>query len=152
MINGQQSEWANIHAGVPQGSVLGSMLFLLYINDLVGAVSRCQIRMFADDTCLFIDNTNRVLAQESLDSDLADIHSWANRWLVNFSPAKTKAMLISNKRDRDAIPDITYQGNSIQNVSSINILVFIYHGTLNGPSISIIYEMPHVKSCVRLNI
>lgn len=117
VINGRHSEWANIHAGVPQGSVLGPLLFLVYINDLVDVVQHCQIRMFADDTCLFIESNNRKLAQQALDSDLASISVWADRWLVNFSPTKTEAMLISNKTDEDSIPDITFQGSIIKNVS-----------------------------------
>ena len=53
IINCQFSEWVKILAGVPQGSVLGPLLFLIFIDDIVHVVSHSRIRLFADDTCLF---------------------------------------------------------------------------------------------------
>ena len=52
MLNGQNSSWANVHAGVPQGSTLGPLLFLIYINDLLDNLTR-NAKLFADDTSLF---------------------------------------------------------------------------------------------------
>ena len=53
VINGQSSDWVYILAGVPQGSILGRLLFLNYINDVVKHIG-CSIRLFADDTSLYI--------------------------------------------------------------------------------------------------
>ena len=52
VLNGQTSEWAKINAGVPQGSVLGPLFFLIYINDLTDRISSI-VKLFADDTSLF---------------------------------------------------------------------------------------------------
>ena len=52
LLNGKNSEWVDILAGVPQGSVLGPLFFLVYINDIVEYVG-CEIKLFADDTSLF---------------------------------------------------------------------------------------------------
>ena len=74
--------------------------------------------MFAEDTCLFVTNKDRELAQVTLNRDLDLISNWAHQWLVTFSPPKTESMLVSNKKDRDSIPDIVFQGEVIKNVSS----------------------------------
>ena len=52
MINGKNSDWGKINSGVPQGSVLGPLLFLIYINDLENGI-KSSIKFFADDTSLF---------------------------------------------------------------------------------------------------
>ena len=52
MVGGEYSEWVDVISGVPQGSVLGPILFLIYVNDIPEMVS-CSIKMFADDTKLF---------------------------------------------------------------------------------------------------
>ena len=53
VIRGQSSEWGDIMAGVPQGSSLGPLSFLIYINDLANVVT-CNLKLFADDTCLYV--------------------------------------------------------------------------------------------------
>ena len=52
VLNGQNSSWANVEAGIPQGSILGSLLFLIYINDLPDNLST-NVKLFADDTTVF---------------------------------------------------------------------------------------------------
>ena len=119
VINGQASTLRLIPAGVPQGSVLGPLLFLLYINDIVFAVQNCQIRMFADDTCLFMEVDNRDECTEMINEDLQLISDWANKWLVTFSTAKTKSLLISNKPDADSLPPVFMNNDRIEEVTVI---------------------------------
>ena len=84
VLNGQTSEWRKIKAGVPQGSVLGPLLFLIYINDLPdGITSICKI--FADDTSLFSFN--------ELNSDLERINQWAYQWKMQFNPDPKKKQM-----------------------------------------------------------
>ena len=97
MINGQASDRVSVLAGVPQGSILGPLLFLIYINDIVKHIG-CSLRLFADDTSLFIIVDCPLQAGQLLNRDLNTILIWANSWLATFNHSKTLSMLISRKR------------------------------------------------------
>jgi hypothetical protein len=117
IINGAKSEWGSIKAGVPQGSVLGPLLFLIFINDITHVIRHCKIRLFADDTCLYIEVEDPEEAALALNNDLTNIQNWADRWLITFSPPKTEDLTISNKRPRHH-PDLSLGGEPIKKVSS----------------------------------
>ena len=79
VLNGQISEWKRIYSGVSQGSVFGTLLFLIYISDLpFGITSMCKI--FADDTSLFskVLDVNKSVVE--LNADLEKINQWAYQW------------------------------------------------------------------------
>ena len=79
VLNGRTPSWQNVYAGVPQGSVLDPLLFLIYINDLPDEVtSMCKI--FADDTSLFSKVIDKNDSNSQLNSDLAKISKWAFQW------------------------------------------------------------------------
>ena len=118
IVNGQASEWSSVTAGVPQGSVLGPLLFLIYINDIVNTVSHCKIRMFADDTCLFLVVDDRDAAAVLINEVLNSIYKWSKCWLIQFSPPKTKSLTISNKTDRLLNPVLEFNSHPIEEVKS----------------------------------
>lgn len=97
VINGKTSSWKQILAGVPQGSILGPLFFLLFINDIVDTIEN-NIRLFADDTSLFKFLTNVLNEIESLQSDINKLTEWANVWYVTFNEVKTKLLRMSNRR------------------------------------------------------
>ena len=96
VMSGVQSAWNFISAGVPQGSILGPLLFLLFINDIVHDIGS-SIRLFADDTSLYIIIEDPNVAAELLNADLEKIAEWELKWLVKFNPLKTESLLISRK-------------------------------------------------------
>ena len=99
-------------AGVPQGSVLGPLLFLVYINDLTDNIST-DVRLFANDSSLFtcvkgIDQTH-----DKLTKDLQTISIWAYQWKMVFNPDLSKQaieIIISCKNKKPYHPDLTFNG------------------------------------------
>ena len=89
VLNGQHSSWTNIEAGVPQGSILGPLFFLVYINDLSDGLTS-NPKLFADDTSLFFFIHNINSTANDLNSDLMKISNWAFQWKMRFNPEPNK--------------------------------------------------------------
>ena len=93
MVNGAGSEWENVTSGIPQGSVLDPILFVIYINDLPDTVESDSY-LFADDTKIF-----RIIKDEDdkeiLQDDLTKLEEWSDKWLLKFHPEKCKHMKIN---------------------------------------------------------
>ena len=89
ILNGKSSKWSRVIAGVPQGSVLGPLFFLVYINDLVDNIS-ADVRLFADNTSLFTIVYDESVAADQLNRDLETISDWAYLCKMQFNPDKTK--------------------------------------------------------------
>ena len=105
VIDGHKSDELIIKSGVPQGSVLGPLLFLIYINDIVDNLESTAF-LFADDTSCFrpILNGNVQNAALAVNSDLEKIHKWSKQWLVTVNTSKTVVMLFSNKQTTSKLP------------------------------------------------
>ena len=93
IIKGKPSVWGYIGAGVSQGSVLGPLLFLVYINDIDDCVD-CGIKLYAGDTILHLKFDNTELSANQLNRNLTYMPKWANDWLVKFSPEKNLKLWI----------------------------------------------------------
>ena len=107
---------------MPQGSVLGPLLFLLFINDITNAVRFCNIRLFADDTCLFLEVNNRETAINLINHDLESLVSWSRQWIVSFSERKTKTLTISNKKHIGPHPPLMMNNAIIEQVTNFKYL------------------------------
>ena len=95
IVNSSSSSFLSTIAGVPQGSVLGPFLFLLYINDIIDNLQSIA-RLFADDTSMSQSSSNLTEIETVLNKDLDSILDWANSWKVQFNPQKTELLLFSN--------------------------------------------------------
>ena len=89
VLNGQVSKWAAVNAGVPQESILGALLFLIYINDLLTGLSS-NSRLFADDTYLFSVVRDITSSANILNNNLLKINNWAYQWKISFNPDPSK--------------------------------------------------------------
>ena len=125
VLPGAASDWTQIYAGVPQGSVLGPLLFLIYIHDIVENINAC-IRLFADDTSLYLIVENPIEAAEKLNSDLAKVHAWASKWLVTFNPSKTESLIFSRKLNKPYHPPVYMSEQPITEVSSHKHLGLVF--------------------------
>ena len=118
VLNGSAAEYDDILSGVPQGSVLGPLLFLIYINDLEENINS-QIRFFADDTMLFSIVQNPASTANELNQDLETIRRWAHQWKLEFNPDPTKQateLLFSTKRKPPVHPPLQFNGSVITKV------------------------------------
>lgn len=117
VLPGCKSDCKRIKSGVPQGSILGPLLFLLFINDIVCDIES-HIKLFADDTSLFavVDQPDR--SALVLQSDMDKITHWSKKWLVTFNPAKTESLLISRKINKPVHPPLLMEGQQVSQVAS----------------------------------
>ena len=85
ILNGQTSSWRPILGGVPQGSILGPLLFLIYINDLSNEL-KTKTKLFANDTSLFTVAKDNNESANALNNGLSLISKWAFNWKMCFNP------------------------------------------------------------------
>ena len=126
VLDGKSSKEYPVNAGVPQGSILGPTLFLLYINDLPDDVI-CDIAIYADDTNLY-SNCDRAsnlwqqleLAAE-LESDQRDMMDWGKKWLVDLNTGKTQLVSFDRSNNNGSI-DVKMNGSVLEEKSSFKML------------------------------
>ena len=114
VLNGQTSLWRPVSAGVPQGSILGPLLFLVYINDLPNEL-KSNVKIFADDTSVFTIVKDKNENANTLNNDLMLISKWAYNWKILFNPDHSKPaqeVLFSRKKEVQIHPIISL--NNIQ--------------------------------------
>ena len=102
VIKGRFSKYRTLLSGVPQGSILGPFLFLIFIDDIECNLDS-DITLFADDTALLKDYSDPVNAELILNSDLEKISVWGKNWMVNFNPSKTVFLNFSFKKKKSVL-------------------------------------------------
>ena len=76
LIDGKHSDWTGLTKGVPQGSILGPMLFLLFVNDLSDVVQHCTVNLYIDDTTIYSTDENLVVLGARMEKDLGSVANW----------------------------------------------------------------------------
>ena len=112
ILNGKESNWKSLKAGVPHGSVLGPLLFLVYINDLTDNISS-DMRLFADDSSLFTGVDGVDQTHDKLCKDLQTITMWAYQWEMIFNHDITKQaieVIFSCKKQKPDHPELIFNG------------------------------------------
>ena len=79
IVDGEAQDWSGVESGVPQGTVLGPVLFLSFINDLPLAVPGCGVRLFADE-CVLYRAVSSQADCEALQTDLSNLEAWERKW------------------------------------------------------------------------
>ena len=126
VLDGKSSHEYPVSAGVPQGSILGPTLFVLYINDLPDDVI-CDIAIYADDATLYskCDQASDLWQQlgfaSELESDLRDTLDWGGKWLVDFNAGKTQLVSFDQPNNTGAI-DVKMDVSVVEEKSSFKIL------------------------------
>ena len=122
-INGYSSECVSMPTGVPQGSVLGPLLFLLYINGLNLAIKHCKVHHFADDTNLLCTDNSIKKLNKFLNNDLKNLTNWLNANKITFNFDKTEMILFKpTKKLLDYQPKLKLNGKRLYQTSSVKYL------------------------------
>ena len=128
VVNGHSSSTSTITCGVPQGTVLGPLLFLLYINDIPNSVKHSLTKLFADDSNLFIISNSLRNLFDTANIELSNLTQWiyANKLYINY--AKTNYMLFCPKLkpvssyDLASAPNLLFNGQNIERVRVVKYL------------------------------
>ena len=131
---------SKIFCGVPQGSIFGPLLFLIYVNDMKQAVSS-DLLLYADESCLVFQRKHATKIEKHLNNDFSKLCEWFldNKLSIHFAEYKTKAILFGSKRKLRKVGElnITYQDIDIKQNSQVTYLGCILDKTMSGEPIGL---------------
>ena len=111
VLEGASSDPSPVKSGVPQGSVLGPLLFLLFINDLAEQTSS-TVRLFADD-CVMYKSVKTIQDCEVLQNDLDQLHQWEKRWQLRFNARKCNIMRATHAKKKQLLYEYKLGGEAL---------------------------------------
>lgn len=131
LYRGQESECRRVDLGVPQGSVLGPILFILYINDVKDVVTLGNLNLFADDTVLFVIADSIEAAYAVMRVELNKLTKWLKIKKLKLNVTKTKYMVITNKSRNGYLDTLSIDGEVVEQVKLVKYLGVIVDEKLN---------------------
>ena len=127
--NDTKSETKSVSIGVPQGSILGPLLFIIYINNLPSVTPIFHMLMYADDTTLYC-NLNGVNSEVNINNELSKISEWLLSNKLSLNIKKTKFMVFHTPQRRVNYPVLKLNNVNIERVSQFNFLGVVINSTL----------------------
>jgi len=131
------SEALPVVKGVPQGSVLGPLIFSIYVNNFPEIIDNCQVHMYADDVQVYVDckKTNMTNCIMYLNSIMDKINLWAKKNSLKLNPSKSKCIVIYKRPiDTSNLPQIKLSDQNIEYVTSVRNLGIVFDHTLSWNS------------------
>jgi hypothetical protein len=119
VVNGKESSARPVSSGVPQGTVLGPLLFLIYINNITDHI-KSSLRLFADDSVLYRPITS-MEDHETIQNDLRTLQKWADDWKMKFNVSKCAVMTITKKK-KPSLCNYTMKNETIPRVDEHDYL------------------------------
>lgn len=107
VIDNQCSSSLHVPFGVPQGSILGPLLFLIYINDLPKCLELCEISIYADDTVIYYSSSAPTAVEQALNKDLSNVSKWFDENLLTLNITKSNSVLIGSSHKLKACNDVS---------------------------------------------
>ena len=138
-LENRYSDTSSITCGVPQGSILGPLLFLIYVNDMSQAV-KSNLFLYADDSCLVFQGKDVIEIEKQLNRDFKNICEWFvdNRLSIHFGEDKTKSILFASKcKIKVPKPKINYKNIQIKQYSKVLYLGCILDEIMSGDSMAL---------------
>ena len=114
VLDGAHSDEEDVKSGVPQGTVLGPIMFLIYINNIADSTTSA-LKLFADDGLLY-RSVNTIGDTQELQKDLTTISSWAQNWQMRFNPSKCYVLRITRKKKNILTPQYEMMGSILEEV------------------------------------
>ena len=119
VIGGENSHWVDVKSGVPQGTVVGPLLFLVYLNDMPNNI-KSSIRLFADDCVVYREIKNKDDAT-TLQNDLKALDAWQHTWQMSFNTDKCFLLRVTHKK-KPILKEYTLGGSILKQTQSHSYL------------------------------
>ena len=144
-IDGVRSSFQEVSCGVPQGSILGQQLFLIYINDMYASL-KCRLSLCADDSALFYSHKSSKVIAERLSGELCNCQRWLVDNRLSLHLGKTECLLFGSKRRLKGVDDfsLSCEGTAIKRVFSVKYLGVRLDVNMSGMD----HATELVKKCV----